>query len=106
MLLLRPLTCEHLLVVSDFVVRVLLCVLLCVVLCVCCCVCCGCRRAWRVSQGCIDIDLPEAKLEVDMHQLDASAPHLTCTKLSQVGASTGRARVPFSWVPLPADMQP
>lgn len=41
------------------------------------------RRAWRVSQGCIDIDLPEAKLEVDLDQLDASAPGITCTKLSQ-----------------------
>ena len=49
--------------------------------------CCGvlcCRRAWRVSQGCIDIDLPEAKLEVHMDQLDAATPNITCTKLSQV----------------------
>lgn len=43
-----------------------------------------CRRAWRVSQGCIDIDLPEAKLEVELDQLDAATPHITCTKLSQV----------------------
>jgi hypothetical protein len=42
------------------------------------------RRAWRVSQGCIDIDLPEAKLEVHMDQLDAATPNITCTKLSQV----------------------
>jgi hypothetical protein len=37
-----------------------------------------------VSQGCIDIDLPEAKLEVELDQLDAAAPNITCTKLSQV----------------------
>lgn len=43
------------------------------------------RRAWRVSRGCIDIDLPEAKLEVAQGQLDAAAPAVTCTKLSQVG---------------------
>lgn len=37
-----------------------------------------------MSQGCIDIDLPEAKLEVQLDQLDAAAPRITCTKLSQV----------------------
>jgi hypothetical protein len=42
------------------------------------------RRAWRVSRGCIDIDLPEAQLKVEQQQLDALRPAVTCTKLSQV----------------------
>lgn len=49
----------------------------------CCAVLCR-RRAWRVSRGCIDIDLPEAKLEVYMDQLDSATPNIKCTKLSQV----------------------
>jgi hypothetical protein len=60
----------------------------------CCAVLCGCRRAWRVSQGCIDIDLPEAKLEVDLDQLDAAAPTITCTKLSQVNTLQDTKQLP------------
>uniref|UniRef100_A0A383WAQ3 RNB domain-containing protein n=1 Tax=Tetradesmus obliquus TaxID=3088 RepID=A0A383WAQ3_TETOB len=41
------------------------------------------RRAWRVSRGCIDIDLPEAQLKVEQAQLDALRPAVSCTKLSQ-----------------------
>jgi hypothetical protein len=45
------------------------------------------RRAWRVSRGCIDIDLPEAQLKVEQDQLDALRPAVSCTKLSQVGTT-------------------
>lgn len=45
------------------------------------------RRAWRVSRGCIDIDLPEAQLKVEQAQLDALRPAVSCTKLSQVRSS-------------------
>eukprot|EP00879_Flechtneria_rotunda_P004803 GHRR01005075.1.p1 GENE.GHRR01005075.1~~GHRR01005075.1.p1 ORF type:complete len:775 (+),score=250.97 GHRR01005075.1:386-2710(+) len=41
------------------------------------------RRSWRVSHGCIDIDLPEGKLEVSVGDLDRKLPGITCTKLSQ-----------------------
>jgi hypothetical protein len=47
------------------------------------------RRAWRVSRGCIDIDLPEAQLKVDQAQLDAVRPAVSCTKLSQVRRGAG-----------------
>jgi exoribonuclease R len=46
------------------------------------------RRAWRVSRGCIDIDLPEAQLKVEQTQLDALRPAVSCTKLSQVRSRT------------------
>jgi hypothetical protein len=51
------------------------------------------RRAWRVSRGCIDIDLPEAQLKVEQDQLDALRPAVSCTKLSQVGRGAGCAKV-------------
>jgi hypothetical protein len=38
-----------------------------------------------MSEGCIDIDLPEAKLEVPLEDLDSPTPAITCTKVSQVG---------------------
>eukprot|EP00775_Hariotina_reticulata_P005095 gene5095-5336_t len=41
------------------------------------------RRSWRMSEGCIDIDLPEAKLEVPLEDLDCPTPAITCTKVSQ-----------------------
>eukprot|EP00882_Tetradesmus_deserticola_P033476 GHRQ01038248.1.p2 GENE.GHRQ01038248.1~~GHRQ01038248.1.p2 ORF type:complete len:135 (-),score=48.15 GHRQ01038248.1:157-561(-) len=51
------------------------------------------RRAWRVSRGCIDIDLPEAQLKVDQEQLDALRPAVSCTKLSQVGRTLATSGV-------------
>jgi exoribonuclease-2 len=41
------------------------------------------RKAWRVSRGCIDIDLPEAKLEVPLQDLDSSEPRIKIQKISQ-----------------------
>jgi hypothetical protein len=43
-----------------------------------------------VSQGCIDIDTFEAKLQVGERQLDLAAPQVTCTRLSQVCVRAAR----------------
>jgi len=41
------------------------------------------RKAWRVSHGCIDIDLPEAKLAVPLGDLDSTDPCIKIEKISQ-----------------------
>jgi exoribonuclease-2 len=41
------------------------------------------RHWWRRARGAIDIDLPEAEMEVGEEQLDAASPVVTITRLSQ-----------------------
>lgn len=50
-----------------------------------------------MSEGCIDIDLPEAKLEVPLADLDSPTPAITCTKVSQVGEWTAHSTRRALW---------
>lgn len=41
------------------------------------------RKAWRATRGAIDIDLPEAKMDVPFSDLSSPKPAITITRLSQ-----------------------